>query len=167
MNKKTLETLFSSKQMDWATPRELFNNLDNKFHFTLDAAADDTNHKCAKYFTKDDNALIQKWSGRVWLNSPYGRSILKWIKKVKEEMKNCEVIVCLLPSRTGTTWFQDYCMKYAEVWFLKGRIKFVGMSNNSAPFDSIIAIFGKGHPPGTVKTYDLKFTEPITEKGLW
>lgn len=29
--------------------------------------------KAKRYFTKEDNGLVQSWHGRVWLNPPYGR----------------------------------------------------------------------------------------------
>lgn len=169
LNKKTLNTMFSSKQMDWETPNDLFLFLNDIYEFTLDAAASDTNHKCEKYFTKSDNSLIKDWSGnRVWLNPPYGKSILKWIKKVYNESDKCDVIVCLLPSRTGTEWFQ-YCMKYAEIIFIRGRLKFKysGICN-SAPFDSLIAVFGKESNKGVVRTLDINFkSKEEIVKGLW
>ena len=74
--------LFSSKTDDWATPRDFFDHLDAEFRFTLDPCADDTNHKCAKYYTKDQNGLAQSWAGEtVFCNPPYGRELPKWVKK--------------------------------------------------------------------------------------
>jgi hypothetical protein len=48
-------------------------------------------------------------------------------------------VVCLLPARTDTRWWHDYCSK-GEVMLIKGRIKF-GNSNNCAPFPSAIVVF--------------------------
>ena len=45
------------------TPQKLFDELNNEFHFTLDACATAENAKCEKYFTEKDNALIQDWGG--------------------------------------------------------------------------------------------------------
>lgn len=45
------EVMFSSKKDDWETPQWLFDDLDSEFHFTLDPCADESNHKCDKYFT--------------------------------------------------------------------------------------------------------------------
>ena len=47
----------------WETPQWLFDQLDAEFHFTIDAAADDQNHKCERYYTVKDDALTQKWGG--------------------------------------------------------------------------------------------------------
>ena len=63
--------LFSSERGDWETPKKIFDALDEEFHFTLDAAADANNAKCARYFDKAANGLKQEWSGIVWLNPPY------------------------------------------------------------------------------------------------
>ena len=48
-------------------------------------------------------------------------------------------MVCLLPARTDTRWWHDYCVK-GEVMFLKGRLKF-GDADNSAPFPSALVVF--------------------------
>lgn len=48
----------------------------------------------------------------------------------------------LLPARTDTRWFHDYIYGKAEVRFIRGRLKF-GDSKNSAPFPSMVVIFGE------------------------
>ena len=45
----------------------------------------------------------------------------------------------LIPARTDTAWFHDYCVK-GKIEFLRGRLKF-GDSKNSAPFPSMIVTF--------------------------
>lgn len=46
---------------DWSTPQGLFDNLDAVYHFTLDHCASDENHKCEKYFTRQDDGLAHPW----------------------------------------------------------------------------------------------------------
>ena len=58
------DALFSSDKNFWETPQKLFDELDAEFHFTLDAAASDGNHKCVRYFTQSDDGLRQNWGGR-------------------------------------------------------------------------------------------------------
>ena len=53
--------MFSSKTDQWATPQAFFDKLDSEFRFKLDAAADHSNHKCDKYYTKEQNGLAQSW----------------------------------------------------------------------------------------------------------
>ena len=57
------DVMFSSKTDDWATPQEFFDELNREFHFDLDPAADENNHKCDKYFTVKENGLLQGWGG--------------------------------------------------------------------------------------------------------
>lgn len=57
------EALLSSKDMNWCTPVDFFNGLDQEFHFEIDAAATDKSAKCSKYFTPADNGLEQSWGG--------------------------------------------------------------------------------------------------------
>lgn len=68
MNK---DVLFSSKTDSWETPQDFFDMLDAEFGFTLDAAADARNHKCPRYYTREQDGLKQPWPGTVWCNPPY------------------------------------------------------------------------------------------------
>lgn len=44
------EALFSSERQDWGTPIDFFNKLNEKYGFTLDAAASRDNAKCEIFF---------------------------------------------------------------------------------------------------------------------
>lgn len=55
--------MFSSARQDWATPQDLFDELNEEFHFNLDPRANAENHKCERYFTEEDNGLLQEWGG--------------------------------------------------------------------------------------------------------
>ena len=152
------DVMFSSKTDEWATPQDLFNYLNSIYHFTLDVCADETNHKCNKYFTKADDGLKQSWDGVFWMNPPYGKVIYNWVKKAFEEAfkpnKN-NIGVLLLPARTDTRWFHEFCVK-GTIIFVKGRLKFNG-DKNSAPFPSMIVVFdGHNVPimPGTFQKGD-------------
>lgn len=136
------DLMFSSKTGQWSTPQWFFDKLNDEFHFTLDPCADDSNHKCEKYFTKEQNGLIQDWSGeRVFCNPPYGREIGFWVKKCHDEaQKENAVCVMQLPARTDTRWFHDYIYGQAQIRFIKGRLKF-GDGKNSAPFPSMVVVF--------------------------
>lgn len=134
------ELMFSSKTDLWETPQEFFDKYNNQYNFTLDVCADETNYKCEKYFNLKKDGLKQDWSKDIcWMNPPYGRHIGKWIKKAYEESLKGAVVVCLLPARTDTKWFHEYCMK-GSIEFIKGRLKF-GKNKNAAPFPSMVVIF--------------------------
>ena len=57
------EVMFSSKSDEWETPQELFDELNKEFHFTLDPCANEQNHKCEKYYTRETDGLSQCWKG--------------------------------------------------------------------------------------------------------
>lgn len=127
----------------WETPQEFFNKLDAEFCFDLDVCALPKNAKCRRFYTPDDDGLLMPWDGVCWMNPPYGREIRHWVRKayVWGGSGRCTV-VCLLPSRTDTKWFQDYCLKSTDVRFVRGRLKFGG-AKNSAPFPSVVVVFSQ------------------------
>lgn len=132
--------MFSSNDLTWETPQWLFDKLDEEFHFTLDVCALPETAKCKNYFTPEIDGLKQEWSGVCWMNPPYGREVGVWIEKAYKESFKGVTVVCLIPSRTDTKYWHNYCMKSNEIRFIKGRLKF-GDSKNSAPFPSAIVIF--------------------------
>jgi len=77
------EVMFSSKAMDWATPQAFFDRLDSECHFSLDPCANESNHKCARYFTEADDGLKQSWGGADGLLQS---AIRKGYQRLGEEM---------------------------------------------------------------------------------
>lgn len=142
------EGLFSSNTDLWATPQDFFNKLNEEFHFEIDVCALPENAKCDKHYTPNIDGLKQEWTGICWMNPPYGRAIGNWVKKAYESSQNGATVVCLLPSRTDTKWWHEYCMK-GEIRFVKGRLKFGG-AKNSAPFPSAVVIFSKDAKTNTL-----------------
>lgn len=56
--------LLSTGNNNWSTPQWFFNRLNSIFQFTLDPCADNTNHKCEKYYTAADDGLAHTWGGK-------------------------------------------------------------------------------------------------------
>jgi hypothetical protein len=106
----------------------------------------------------------QPWHCRcAYMNPPYGKEIVKWINKARQEvwLGNAGMVVALVPARTDVRWWQDNvltgvkriefdvtggfidraAMVATQVRFLRGRLKF-GDSKNSAPFPSAIVVWG-------------------------
>ena len=130
---------FSSNSNEWATPQDFFDALDKEFNFTLDPCATKENAKCVKFYTQEDNGLIQSWDNEiVFCNPPYGREIKHWVKKASEATGG--VVVLLIPARTDTTYFHDHIYNKSEIRFIRGRLKFGGHTN-SAPFPSMVVVF--------------------------
>ena len=135
--------LFSSLSPEWPTPAAVFDVLNERYHFTLDACATPDNAKCERFFTPEQDAVQQEWTGRVFLNPPYGRDIGRWMKKAFESAERGATVVCLVPSRTDTDWWHSYCMK-GSIFFVRGRLRF-GDARNSAPFPSAVVVFEPPH----------------------
>lgn len=154
----TNSLFFSSAKDYWETPQRLFEQLDREFHFDIDVAANEENHKCKTWLGEwldgsFTNGLTHSWRGlTVWCNPPYGRSITgKWVKKAAE---SGTTVVMLLPARTDTKWFHEYIYGKAEVRFIKGRLCFeldgkpiidAHGRPTGAPFPSMIVIFRRVH----------------------
>lgn len=139
-------SLLSSKKMDYCTPQDFFDKLDQEFHFVLDAAATPKSAKCQRYYTPAENGLEMPWDcgGAVFCNPPYGRETGKWVRKAWEEAQKGTTIVLLIPARTDTAYFHDYIYGWAEIRFVRGRLRFTdeeGKAYQAAPFPSMVVIY--------------------------
>ena len=112
MSRFNRDVMFSTGFDEWETPEEVFDYFNDMFHFTLDVCATPENAKCERYFTKEQNGLKENWGGEIcWMNPPYSKN-KKWVRKAYLASLNPgTIVVCLLPSRTGTIWFNDYCAR--------------------------------------------------------
>lgn len=135
------DVLFKSNADEWETPQDLYDQLNEEFSFNLDPCSTEENHKAVMYFTEKENGLKQSWGGcRVFCNPPYSK-VKQWVRKAYyESHKAGTIVVMLLPARTDTKWFQDYCLHRSEIRFLRGRLRFSGAKFN-APFPSMLVIF--------------------------
>lgn len=63
----------TSNKDDWETPQALFDQLNEEFHFTLDAASNDQNAKCEHHYTAENSGLEHSWGGvPMFLSTPWG-----------------------------------------------------------------------------------------------
>lgn len=152
-----LEVHFSSAKHDWATPQPLFDALNAEFGFTVDAAANATNHKCARWYGQGgerEDALTQPWDPAevYWCNPPYGREQAAFVRQGYDVMCRGGVAVFLLPARTDTKMFHQYIWNTdaqktyngVQVRFLRGRVRFAG-APGPAPFPSMVVVMdGRG-----------------------
>lgn len=149
--------LVSSKKMDYCTPKDFFEQLNEEFHFVLDAAATEKSAKCAAYYTPETDGLNHSWDvcgGAVFCNPPYGRQVGKWVHKAYEEAKRGTTIVLLIPARTDTKYFHNYIYGKAEIRFICGRLHFTDEDGNTydrAPFPSMLVIYNGENTMGDSK----------------
>jgi len=146
------------RRMDWQTPRDLFDFLDQdcNFNFVIDCAADRHNALCGLYFDKTANFLEQDLSDSdhwCWCNPPYleGRSGAVKAEKIlwMQKLMSVPKIVCLIPSAIGADWFQVIWDHADAICFLRKRLKFIDPElgeRSSAQFDCCLAIRGFNGP---------------------
>src|SRR5579859_2314064 len=127
----------------WSTPQDVFDKLDDEFHFDIDVCADDNNAKCQMYYSRQ-RGLIEDWGGVCFLNPPYGKEISQWLKKALEVAANRDdTVVCLLPVRSNPPWWHNYVMKATEIRFVRKKLSFTG--GMGVPFwGNAIVVFRKG-----------------------
>lgn len=143
----------------WATPPELFKVLDDEFHFTVDCAANEHNHKCGNWIGESVDALKVGWGG--WHNfgtqrppalflNPGFNNPMPWVVKMNEEVEREHgavgvVIGLVSPS---TKWWM-FCDAHAsEIRLLGGkRPQFVPpgtMKSTSNSKENAVIIFRHG-----------------------
>jgi len=132
---------FSSDLQTGRTPDDLYNILDNEFHFDFDpcptfiSARVDQTCSLAPF-----DGLTISWKKSNYCNPPYNNQTA-WVEKAYNESLKNKTCVMLLPARTDTKLFHEFIFKKArEIRFIKGRLKFKQYTN-SAPFPSMIVIF--------------------------
>ena len=141
----TFTNKFDSIKQKWNTPKELFDRLNKEFNFEYDLAAESDNTLCSEFYSKEQDGLKQKWSGICWLNPPYGDKTSKMVDWIKKSYNDTQAnpnltVVMLIPARTNTKWFANYCMKAAEIRFIIGRPKF-GDCIHGLPQPLLLVVF--------------------------
>lgn len=153
MEEKSRKVLHSSVNQEWGTPDWLFDGLNKSCRFTLDLCATSDNALLPRYCSNIQSgnlfdSLTQKesqinWENEVfYCNPPYGKKLHDILSLIPSSAKG----VFLLPSRTGSKWFQDMMNNAYWVFFIKGRIKFK-KAVHPAPFDSVLFAFNIDFEP--------------------
>ena len=137
----------SSAHHGWETPRELVAALESVFgRFDLDPCAASTDVSRARVkarirITVQEDGLAIPWRGTVFVNPPYGRKLGTWVAKCAGEASAGAVVVGLVPARTDTKWWHMHVAGAADVFMLRGRLKF-GDGAMPAPFPSAVVVWG-------------------------
>jgi phage N-6-adenine-methyltransferase len=93
---RSMDVHYSSETDEWATPQDLFDELNDEFGFELDVCALPASAKCTTYFTPDDDGLKQDWTGVCWMNPPYGDVIGQWVEKARVSAEAGATIVAVV-----------------------------------------------------------------------
>lgn len=117
----------------WLTPPEILAALGA---FDLDPCAAPEPRPwptAARHIALPDDGLAAEWSGRVWMNPPFGREADRWMAKLAQHGDG----IALIPARTETAMFYRWVWGAADaVLFLRGRPHFHRPDGTRAPFNS-------------------------------
>jgi phage N-6-adenine-methyltransferase len=143
VDKEAKETIYMTPENILQAVREVYDGV-----IELDPATEHNNPTRARFFfTKETNGLIPWWRpyGKVFVNPPYGKEIVPFIKKIADEAAAGTSILALLPcgARFSTKYWQNSALnQYLNgICFIRGRVKFLRKDGTVAkqnPYDSQI-----------------------------
>jgi len=110
-----------------------------------------------RFFTEQDNGLIQPWRGRVWMNPPYNKP-LPWIQRLVEFYQSGDVVSAIALVKSGQLnnhGTGELIHKSAAAkgdW--KGRLKFDSLreGRTTKPPDFDVRLIYWGSEPDLFKT---------------
>lgn len=94
-------------------------------------------------WSKEDDGLGRRWFGRVFINPPFGRQIVRHIAHgVNEHLAGrTEAQVWLVPARCDTGWWHAFVLQADAVCTVRNRTRFRGVKDQ-APFPIAFVYYG-------------------------
>jgi hypothetical protein len=81
--------------------------------------------KAKKYYTAETNGLDKKWSGRVFLNPPYGMPLIReFTDKLIQSLPDIESAILLTNDQTDTDWWHNCALNADVICLPDGRESF-------------------------------------------
>jgi hypothetical protein len=117
---------------EWLTPPEILAAL-GSFDIDPCSPVERPWPTARVHYTKIDDGLSKDWIGRIWLNPPFGREAVKWLRRLKAHGNG----IALIPARTETEMFYECVWTHADaVCFLRGRPHFHFVDGSRAKSNS-------------------------------
>ena len=118
------------------------------------------------------NGLEIEWKDVNFINPPYNnKDKVAFIKKAYEESLKGKTCIILIPSSTELPIFHDLILPYAEVRFIRGRVKFKGFNSKgiytekgTGQMGSMFVIFKLNSETVMIKTCATKHVIPPKSK---
>jgi ParB family chromosome partitioning protein len=127
----------NSGENEWYTPAQFLDAARKAMgSIACDPASSAVANKTVKaetFFTKEQDGLKHKWTGKVWLNPPYAQPLVAEFSAAvceKLESKEIKQAIVLVNNATETAWFQQMLSVAEAVCFVKGRVKFLDPQGN-------------------------------------
>jgi len=105
---------------EWLTPPEIIKALGE---FDLDPSSPINRPwpTAKNHYTILDNGLIKPWTGRVWMNPPYGKECVRFMRRLADHGNG----IALICARTETgMFFKTVRNKADAIFFFRGRLIF-------------------------------------------
>lgn len=139
---------------EWLTPPFILEALGP---FDLDPCAPERPpwKTAARSFSRRDDGLAQEWTGRVWMNPPYGKHTGTWLSRLAEHGDG----IALVFARTETAMFFDQAWGEADAMlFIRGRLHFHHVDGTRASANS--------GAPSVLLAYGDRNVEALLESGI-
>lgn len=148
------ERAYQGKSYHWLTPQHILKPL-GPFFLDPCAAPAPRPWPTAKHMIEPpSNGLFVKWTGRIWLNPPYGPDTGKWLEKLALHGNG----IALIFARTETKAFQKFVWEKADtILFLYSRIRSVRLDGSTGQ--------GPGAPSCLV-AYGQRNVKALAESGI-
>ena len=142
------------KNDEWLTPPEILRKL-GAFDLDPCSPVDRPWETAGRHYTILDDGLKQDWSGRVWLNPPYGLEAAKWLRRLVDHGNG----IALIFARTETEMFFEHVWNAATaLLFIKGRLYFHYVDGRRAAANS--------GAPSVLVAYGLNNGESLAQSGI-
>ena len=92
------------------------------------------------------DGLVDEWSGKTAFVNPPFSQLLCWLRRAYDQWKagKVDTVICLVPVRTDSGWFHDTLSLEADLYLLRGRIKFLDINGGRqhTPFSMMVLTLG-------------------------
>jgi len=101
------------------------------------------------------DGLVDDWSGRLAFVNPPFSELTRWLERAHGEWSACRVatVVCLVPVRTDSALFHDRISADADIYLLRGRIRFLDPRGRAQPTPFSLMILTFGAEPAQRETF--------------
>lgn len=142
------------RETRWLTPKPLVEALG---HFDLDPCGAPGHELADRTYLLEngDDGLVAPWTGRIWLNPPYGPGAEAFLSRLAEHGRGTALIF----ARTETKVFHEQVWDRATaILFLRGRVTFLDASGTAAKANS--------GAPSCLIAYGERDAAVLAESGL-
>lgn len=141
------QNIHLSQSNEWYTPEKyIASAVAVMGGIDVDPASNDRANETVKadtYYTAETDGLAADWTGRVWMNPPWGGLQEKFVSRLVEQVAAgivTEAVVLVNAHSTDTKWFQP--LWDHTLCFTDHRINYYGTSGSGSTHGSVFVYIG-------------------------